>query len=114
MALGDEWTEDERRQYAEQIRAHESREAEIISEGEAMLENRWGLPIASVDARHFADFEVRTNPVTGEKTDEWVEERPWGAPVEAVGEREETLNELEQQVEESRNRDEDGRPRPDA
>lgn len=112
MALGDEWTEDERRQYAEQIRAHESREAEIISEGEAMLENRWGLPIASVDARHFADFEVRTNPVTGVVSEPYLEEiGPLTPMQETIPE---SLNELEQQVEESRNRDEDGRPRPDA
>lgn len=108
--LGDDWTDDERREYAAQIRAHEEREQAIIDAGVDLLAARWDAPLAAADAYDLANIEVRTDPETGELTEQRTEVYRPGMPSHETIE--ETLGPLTQEVEDQRNRDDDGRPRP--
>lgn len=97
---------------AAQIRAHEAREQEIIRAGEDMLEARWSSPLTPGDAYDLANVEVRTNPTTDELGAQYVEIVGADTPMQETIE--ETLTPLEQEVEDSRDRDDDGRPGADS
>jgi hypothetical protein len=93
----------------DEIARYEAREQAIIRAGEAMLESRWDAPVTPADAYDLANLEVRTNPTTGELTAQYVEGVTADTPDhETIPE---TLTRGEQEVEDQRDRDDDGRPR---